>query len=130
MEIRTHQGIDRQLCGDPVAMEEGYCLVRFLPTPAMRTDESGLVHGGFLFGAADYAAMLAVNHPNVVLAGASVKFLKPVQVGESVDAEARVMQAEGKKRSVSVTLRRDGETVFEGELTCFVPERHVLAPSA
>ena len=129
MEIRTHQQIDRQLCGEPVAVEEGYCLVRFLPGPAMRTDESGLVHGGFIFGAADYAAMLAVNHPNVVLAGASVKFLKPVRAGESVDAEARVSKVEGRKRSVSVSVRRDGEAVFEGELSCFLPDRHVLAPS-
>ena len=129
MDIRTHQQVDRQLCGDPVAIKEGYCLVRFLPTFTMRADDSGLVHGGFVFGAADYAAMLAVNHPNVVLAGASVKFLKPVKAGDKVDAEARVTKAEGKKRSVSVTVRRDGEAVFEGELTCFVPERHVLAPS-
>jgi acyl-coenzyme A thioesterase PaaI-like protein len=95
----------------------------------MITDNSGLIHGGFIFGAADYAAMLAVNHPNVVLGAANVKFLKPVQANETIVAEAQVNQSEGKKRLVSATVWRDAEKVFEGEFTCFVPEHHVLTPS-
>ena len=59
-------------------------------TNAMAADDIGLVHGGFIFGMADYAAMLAVNDPNVVLGAADVKFLKPVSVQETVVAEARV----------------------------------------
>ncbi len=130
MEIFTHQQINRQLCGTPVELADGFSHVRLIPSPEMIADESGLVHGGFIFGAADYAAMLAVNHPHVVLAGAAVKFLKPVKTGEALDAEARVVQAEGRKRSVSVLVRREAETVFEGDFTCLVPERHVLSPEA
>lgn len=126
MNIKTHQWINQELCGTPLQVEENRCTVTFTGMETMAADASGLVHGGFLFGLADYAAMLAVNHPNVVLGGAAVRFLKPVKVGETLVAEANVRAIEGKKHRVSVLVTRGDETVFEGELTCFVPPRHVL----
>ena len=96
----------------------------------MAADERGLVHGGFVFGAADYAAMLAVNDPNVVLGAAETRFLKPVVVGEEVVAEARVESEKGKKRVVEVTVRRGEDEVCQATLTCFVLPQHVLEGSA
>ena len=92
----------------------------------MVVDEHGLVHGGFVFGLADHAAMIAVNHPNVVLGAAEIKFLKPVRVNQIVTAEGTVMRREGKKQVVSVVARCDDREVFEGEFTCFVLDKHVL----
>jgi acyl-coenzyme A thioesterase PaaI-like protein len=92
----------------------------------MQVDASGLVHGGFVFGLADYAAMIAVNHPNVVLGAANVKFLKPVVVADVVQATATVREEKGKKRVVAVQVLRKDEPVFEGEFICFVLDRHVL----
>jgi len=92
----------------------------------MAADEKGLVHGGFIFGLADYAAMLAVNEPTVVLAQASVKFLKPVVVGDEAIAEAEVTDVQGKKRIVKVVVKVKDVPVFEGEFLCIVPEKHVL----
>lgn len=126
MEIATHLKIDQKLCGKPVALSAGKSRVELTATAEMAADETGLVHGGFVFGAADYAAMIAVNHPNVVLGGAEVKFLKPVKVGETVTADAEVTETAGKKRTVDVTVSRDEETVFSGVFTCFVLDRHIL----
>jgi uncharacterized protein (TIGR00369 family) len=120
MDIQTHQRIDADLCGRPVRLEDGFSLVSLLTTPRMSVDALGLVHGGFIFGLADYAAMIAVNHPHVVLGAADVKFIKPVRVGETILAEARQTRAEGKKRFVSVQIMRDEEKVFEGAFVCFV----------
>lgn len=127
MEIRTHHEIDPELCGKPLAVEAGFSRVEMTATERMAADESGLVHGGFIFGLADYAAMIAVNDPFVVLGGAEVKFLKPIRVGEIVTAEARVTERKGRKHTVSVTGDRDGEPVFSGEFACFVLDTHVLA---
>ena len=126
MNIITHQLIDNELCGTPVLVENGKSGVEYTTTPRMAADDSGLVHGGFIFGLADYAAMLAVNHPNVVLGGADVKFLKPVKAGESVYAQADVTSASGKKQMVSVTVKREEEVVFKGDFSCFILEKHVL----
>jgi len=90
-------------------------------------DHTGLVHGGFIFGLADHAAMIAVNHPNVVLGGADIKFLKPVKTGEKVIATANVILKDGKKHMVSATVNRGDDTVFQGEFTCFVLDHHVLS---
>ena len=96
-------------------------------SPEMAADDTGLVHGGFVFGLADYAAMVAVNDPNVVLGAADVKFLKPVKISDTVVAEAAVGEVSGKKNVVNVTVTCGEETVFSGRFVCFVLEKHVLA---
>src|SRR5213080_4343011 len=110
LEVRTHLGLDRRLCGQPLAVEEGSAVVAFEALPEMAADERGLVHGGFVFGLADHAAMLAVNHPNVVLGSAEVRFLKPVAVGEKLEARATVEEADGRKSRVRVEVVRVGAT--------------------
>ncbi len=129
MRIDTHENIDFDLCGKPVATGPGTSRVRFRITDRMAVDETGLAHGGFIFGLADHAAMLAVNHPNVVLGAAEVKFLKPIKTGNIIEAEAGVVTDTGRKQTVDVTVRRDGDPVFSGRFTCFVLDSHVLAPS-
>ena len=129
MEARTHPSIDRRLCGEPLEIGQGSARVAFIGLPEMAADDRGLIHGGFVFGLADYAAMLAVNHPNVVLAGAEVRFLKPVAVGERLVAEARVEESDGRKSRVRVQVLRDGrdgEAVMTGDFRCVALDRHVL----
>lgn len=128
MEPKTHPGIDRGLVGTPEVPGPGLGRVVLVTTPTMRADDQGLVHGGFVFGAADLAAMVAVDDPFVVLGAASVRFLAPVRVGSTVVAEARVSAAAGKKHTVEVEAKVGDEVVFTGTFTAFVLERHVLSP--
>ena len=130
MEAQTHLGIDPRLCGIPVALAEGSAEVRWTARPEMAADAHGLVHGGFVFGLADYAGMLAVNHPNVVIGGAELRFLRPVVVGDELVARARHSEDRGKKKIVEVEVCRGEHAVLTGVLTCFVPENHVLAKVA
>ncbi len=126
MEIKTHLSIDKQLCGQVVELGEGRAVVNLMLTPNMSADKRGLVHGGFIFGLADYAAMLAVNDPNVVLGAAETRFLKPCQVGETIEANAQVVGEVGKKRLVEVCCKRRDAEVFKGSFTCFVLDKYVL----
>jgi acyl-coenzyme A thioesterase PaaI-like protein len=128
LDLRTHRAVDRRLAGEPLALAPGRAQVALTTLPEMAADDSGLVHGGFVFGLADHAAMLAVNHPHVVLASAEARFARPVAVGERLVAEARIEEETGRKRIVAVTVAREGEEVFSGRFVCLVPERHVLAP--
>jgi acyl-coenzyme A thioesterase PaaI-like protein len=130
MEQRTHRKIDPGLCGRPVALAPGRATVALEMSSGMAADERALVHGGFTFGLADYAAMLAVNEPTVVLASADVKFLGPVVAGDRLEAEATVERSEGRKRWVKVTVRRGGTPVMEGEFLAAVPDRHILDRAA
>ena len=126
MKQNTHLSIDPSLCGSVVKLEEGYAEVVLHTCHAMRADGKGLVHGGFIFGAADYAAMCAVNDPNVVLGSATSKFIAPVKVGDVVVCKATVLSEKGKKREVGVEAFVEGKRVFEGSFTAFVLEGHVL----
>jgi uncharacterized protein (TIGR00369 family) len=126
MEPRTHLEADPRLCGTWVELAEGSARVALTAIDSMVVDAQGLVHGGFLFGLADYAAMLAVNDPNVVLGAAEVRFLKPVRRGNHLVASAHTVAARGRKHEVRVEATVDSEKVFEGTFTCFVLEQHVL----
>lgn len=131
MEPRTHQRIDPRWSGEPTTLEPGRACVTLETREEMLADDHGLIHGGFLFSLADHAAMLAVNHPNVVLGSADVRFRAPVVLGDPLEAEARVdeEQRQGRKVPVTVEIRRRGERIFTGVFVCFTPERHVLEPS-
>jgi uncharacterized protein (TIGR00369 family) len=127
MNIHTHQKIDQDLCGVPLIVENSYSKVQLQLSHNMAVDDFGLIHGGFVFGLADYAAMIAVNDPNVVLSAAEVKFLKPVKVGQSLVAEATVADESGKKRLVTVVVKRGDDDILEGTFSCFVLDQHVLS---
>lgn len=124
-EVTTHQQASPNWVGEALELTPGRASARLVSRPEMAVDERGLVHGSFAFGLADFAAMLAVNDPNVVLGGAETRFLAPVTVGETMTAEAEVTAEEGKKRLVRCVVRTD-RPVFEGTFTCFVLGRHVL----
>jgi len=111
-----------------VELGDGTAEVELVTVPAMAADEQGLVHGGFVFGLADYAAMLAVNEPLVVLASAEVSFLRPVRVGERLRASAAVGDVEGRKRQVHCLVKGEDGEVLHGRFRCVVPSQHVLAP--
>ena len=92
----------------------------------MAADDMGLFHGGFIFGMADYAAMLSVNHPNVVLGTAETRFLKPSRVGDVLVAKAQDTTPQDRKHLVQVEVFCNEEVVFSGTFTCFIPKKHVL----
>ena len=124
--VETHEKINIDLCGEVIKLERGYVEVRLITTPEMIADSIGLIHGGFIFGAADYAAMLAVNEKNVVLVGSDCQFLSPVKFHDEVNVIAKVRHKEGRKRNVHVEAFVLDIKVFEGEFKTVVTERHVL----
>ena len=127
MELKTHARAVSRLLGTPVHVEDDKeAEVRLEATDEMAVDEWGLVHGGFTFGLADLAAMLAVNHPNVVLGGSESRFLAPVRVGDVMTARAVVTSRERRRREVEVEVTVGEKSVFKGAFTCYVLDRHVL----
>jgi len=124
--IQTHERINQDLCGEVIKIEQGYVELRLTTLPEMVADDIGLIHGGFIFSAADYAAMLAVNERNVVLVASECQFLSPVKFHDEVNIIARVRHKEGRKRNVHVEAHVLDIKVFEGEFKTVITERHVL----
>ena len=122
----THQGISPTLVGVPAELSDGKAVVSLTTDATMVADSYGLVHGGFIFGLADYAAMLAVNEPTVVLGAAQTRFLAPVTLGDVAVATAVLISSEKNKYQVECMVKVGDKAVFTGEFTCFVLEKHVL----
>ena len=126
VQIKTHQRINKDLSGEITKHEVGYVELRLMTTADMVADELGLIHGGFIFSAADYAAMVAVNEKNVVLVASDCQFLSPVKFHDEVNIIARVRQKDGRKRNVHVEAYVLDIKVFEGEFKTVITEKHVL----
>ncbi len=127
MQLNTHLNINTSLCGKVTKLQENYAEVLLHTTHQMTADVKGLVHGGFIFSAADYAAMSAVNDPLVVLGASCSKFLAPVKVGDAVLCKAKLVSEKGKKREVEVQAFVNENLVFEGNFITFVLDSHVLS---
>ena len=124
--IHTHKDINEDYVGIVKELSEGYCRLELETKEFMSVDDFKLVHGGFIFSAADYAAMLAVNLPNVVLSSARVNFIAPVSAGDVITFEAILKHKESRKKMVHVSARTKDIKVFEGEFATIVLDEHVL----
>ena len=126
-DLHTHRDADPALVGRVTSLRDGHAEASLRTSDVMRVDDHGLGHGSFVFGLLDYAAMVAVNDPNVVLGSADVRFILPVRVGQEIRAVADVVGEQGRKRVVAVAAAVDGARVAEGTLTAFVLANHVLS---
>ncbi len=126
INLKTHTKIKKYLSGDIVSLKENYAQVKLRCTKEMAVDDMGLIHGGFTFCAADFAAMAAVNDPYVVLIGAVSKFLAPVKVGDTVIFEAHAKFEDARKREVDVIGSINDIKVFEGKFDAVILPEHVL----
>ena len=126
MEINTHERAEPRLLGTPVLLEKDKAVVELTATEEMGVDDRGRVHGGFTFGLADYAAMLAVNDPLVMLSSADVKFTAPVKVRERMVATGVVEAMDRRRRAVSAEVSVGDMVVFKGTMKCYVLQRHVF----
>ena len=124
--LNTHESINQDLSGEIQKLENGYVEVDLATTDDMLADDMGLIHGGFIFSAADYAAMAAVNERNVVLVASECQFLSPVKLGDTVRIVAKLRHKEGRKRNVEVEAFVFDIKVFTGLFKTVITERHVL----
>ena len=94
---------------------EAYARVRMLVRPDM-TNGHGIAHGGMIFALADTAFAYACNSRNVtaVAAHASISFLSPAKLGETLVAEAEERARSGRSGVYAVRISADdGRTVAE-----------------
>ncbi len=125
-DIKTHKLINERFSGKILEVFENRAKSILHTNIDMVADDMGLIHGGFIFSAADYAAMVAVNDPNVVLGASECRFVAPVRKGESVIFEASVIAQKGKKVTVEVRAFVESKEVFKGVFITFVLNGHVL----
>ena len=94
---------------------EGYARVRMQLRPDMANGH-GIAHGGMIFALADTAFAYACNSRNAtsVAQHASISFLAPARVGETLTAEAEERARNGRSGVYAVRVTADdGRVVAE-----------------
>ncbi len=125
-ELNTHDKIRTNLCGEILKLEAGYSKTTLITTKDMVSDSMGLIHSGFIFAAADYAAAVSVNEPNVVIIGSRSSFLAPAKVNDLIEFEAKARFEDSRKREIRVTGHINEIKVFEGVFQAIVLEKHIF----
>ncbi len=124
--LQSHQYINQSLCGNLITLEKNYAKVALRTNTQMSVDEFELVHGGFVFAAANFAAVAAVNHPFAVLSGARTSFLAPVKVGDEIIFEAKSKYNDARKREIFVVGFVNEIKIFEGSFDTVIMDKHIL----
>lgn len=125
-EQRTHLGLNKAYGGDIVSLKKGHAKVEFSTSKEMSVDPLHMVHNGFIFGSASYAAILAVNEPNVVIAEAHVRFLSAVTIGKKIVFEATSSHTTTRSRDIKVKGMQGDIKIFEGDFKTVILDRHPL----
>lgn len=102
IELLSCTALKSELCGSILKMTYEEVITKFVPTKQMISDESNLIHSGFIFNAANYAAMCLVNQPHAITIGAEVEFLAPVEFEQEMMFLATIKQSNAKKFEISV----------------------------
>jgi len=124
--LRTHQTIKNIYVGNLTALSKNSSNVILQTTRDMTVDELGLIHNGFIFGAAEYAAVCAINEENIVVIGCRSKFFAPARLGDIITFEAKGKFEDARKREIKVTGIINDIKIFEGIFQAVLLEHHIL----
>lgn len=111
-----------------IEVAEGYSKIKMTVRNEM-INGLGIVHGGIAFSLADSAFAFACNNRNVlsVALDTSINFLKPVQVGDILIAEAKELhngKSTGLYQINIINQHHHLVAVFKG--TCFRTQRKII----
>lgn len=95
------------------------CAAMKMVVQAFMANGHGMCHGGYIFLFADSAFAFACNShgQRAVAAGASIDFIAPAQVGDTLSANATMLNQSGRSGHYDITVHNQQEqliAVFRG----------------
>ncbi|NOX15628.1 MAG: PaaI family thioesterase [Epsilonproteobacteria bacterium] len=125
-DLLTHTKVRSSLIGNIISLEHSKSKTTLQTTEEMTVDKLGLIHNGFIFGAAEYAAAIAVNEENLVIISSKVKFLAPAKDGDLIEFIAMAKFEDSRKREIKVIGEINEIKIFEGIFQAVLLENHIL----
>lgn len=125
-ELKTSTAIKLNLNGVVTELKKSFAKTRLFTIEDMVSDDEGLIHSGFVFSAANYAALASINEENVIAISARTNFLAPVKLGDVVEFEAQAYFDEARKRDVRVYGKVRDIKVFEATFQMVVLDEHIF----
>ena len=124
IELQACNSLKSELVGSIVKITYEEVITKFIPTKQMISDESNLIHSGFIFNAANYAAMCLVNQPNAITIGS--EFLAPVEFEQEMMFLATIKQSNNKKFEIIVRGTLLDIKIFEATFHIAVFEKQLF----
>jgi len=109
-------------------IKEGYSKIKMTVRPEM-INGFGLVHGGIAFSLSDSAFAFACNNRNVlsVALDTSINFIKPVNVGDAITAEAKEIHNGKSTGLYHITIsNQNGHIVALFKGMCFRTDKKLI----
>lgn len=125
-ELKTHRDLKPRYSGIITDLKKGYSKVQLTTTSDMTLDQEGLIHSGFVYLAADYAASVAINEENLIVIGSKIGFYAPAKLGDIIEFEAKSRFEDTKKREVQVIGKISDIKVFEGTFQLVILDDHIF----
>lgn len=85
----------------------------------MALSNTGVIRGHFLFAQANSLAVSLIDSEIALTGTATVRYHRPVKVGERLVAKAKVKEIKKNRYTIDVETRVDDERVFSGEFIAF-----------
>ena len=124
--LQSHTSIYEKYSGKVERVKEGFAEVHLEIIENMLADQIGLVHNGYIFSSASFAAAISVNEKYGFVIGSITHFLTPVREHDIVIFKAKSKHKIGRKRVVDVVGRVLDIKVFIGQFTVTVMDKHIL----
>lgn len=129
--MMRHDAFSQWLGITVLDVQAGYSKIAMTVRPEM-VNGFGIVHGGVAFSLSDSAFAFACNNRNIlsVALDTNINFLKAVQVGDVLTAEASEVH-NGKSTGVyQVRIHnQQGHLVALFKGTCFRTDKHLMEPT-
>ncbi|MFW5788148.1 MAG: transcription factor FapR [Halanaerobiales bacterium] len=109
-----------EVIGELIKLELNNYAESFLhTTQEMALKKSNIIRGHHIFAQANSLAVAVINAELVLTGSVELKYIKPVNVGDSLLAQARVESIDDSKHFVRVETKRNEDIVFNGSFTMF-----------
>ena len=115
-----------EIVGELIDLELGKNAIAILKTTKdMAFNRTGIVRSHYIFSLADSLAISIIDAEVALTGIARLSYKKPVYVGQTLVAKARIARNKGNKYLVSVHVKTEQKEVFTGKLVIFTVDNNL-----
>lgn len=126
IQLEVCKQLKSDLCGIIIQSDKEELITRFQPSKQMISDENDIVHSGFIFNAASYAAMCLVNQPYSLIIKSEVQFLAPLEFGQEMTFIATIRHSNNKQYEVLVKGTLLDIKIFEASFHISIFDKQIF----
>ena len=126
-ELMVCPDINNTFCGHVYDLSKNHAKSVFISSNEMVVDDQGLIHSAFVFSAANYVALAAINKEFAIVISSRTFFYSPLKLGDVLFLEAQAMFDENaRKREIRVLGFVKEIKVFEATMQAIITDTHVF----